>query len=991
MTIFAANKYFSEGKYEIAIKLYEALQQTHPQLYELIKVNIKIAKKRLTLGDNFLDIEGEIKKYKDKVTVRSGTGEYKGWLDSRISYENIDLPEIRLKYSGVPKYSILLPVYKVKLDFLKDAIYSVVNQSYKNWELCIAMADDSSIDSIAFLKKIKDYDCRVRVKFLNENGGISLNTNEAFNLSSGNYVCLLDHDDELHLDALMYVDNAMGLGDFDFIYTDKDCVLEDGSLRVNPLFKPKYSPEILFSANYLTHFNVVNRNALNRVGLWDIETDGAQDWDIFWRVLDSSTQSLHVPKVCYHWRIHSNSTSTGLESKPYVISSQIKTIKKHLERKGLKAEVFQNSHGGYKLKWDNLLNRKYNVACLIHGSIDRNLSDAIAYFENVSLEIKDRYNFTICVCDELDLVPKIQKLSDGNFDALLCIAGVVIEYTSSDIMENIDWVINSKGLAFSSSIIIDFNEQIISGGVIFTDKLTPVYLFNGANIYEYGPFGSMLWFRNWRAISSGFCAFNGAIKYSEFIVNAEINSQECFLFFCLSLYNLGYRGLTNPNSRVKSCENIVNYSIPSDATFEFEPYYNVNLSAENLPKLRLVKPQPIHLRPASPKIVDKYSEDAIQLAKYFDCSQFDINSNMPKNLSFGYNPIDARIMNWYLPSFSSIYYGGIMTIMRLAFYLYVNKGISSNFIIMDKVDSADVSKQICGAFFDFKFTVSTIFDYPSLAAVPDADYSVATLWTTAYTVLKIKNTRIKIYMIQDWEPLFYPAGSTMAQVELTYKFRFYGIANTISLKNLYDNFGLNKTVVLSPAVDLNLFNPPLNNKRPQSSPKKLFYYARPDTPRNCFEIAINALKIVKSTLGSDVEILCAGANWDPNDFDLGDKITCLGMLPFKKTAQLYKTVHVGLALMMTKHPSYLPFELMASGVLLVGLKNEACDWLLKDNINCLLSEPSVTCLSDKIIDALLNYDTYKDIMKNGVHTISSNHSSWSNSFNSVSQFLELIY
>ncbi len=242
----------------------------------------------------------------------------------------------------------------------------------------------------------------------------------------------------------------------------------------------------------------------------------------------------------------------------------------------------------------------------------------------------------------------------------------------------------------------------------------------------------------------------------------------------------------------------------------------------------------------------------------------------------------------------------------------------------------------------------------AINSIPPADYSVATLWTTAYALLGVQNTGLKLYMVQDFEPAFYPAGSTYAQAELTYRFGFFAIANTESIKAIYERQYGGTAVVLRPAIDKRVFNSGVSTR--EAGPRRLFYYARPGTPRNGFELAAAALKRIKARLGDRIDIVCAGASWDPCNYGLEQVVRNVGLLRYEETGDLYRSCHAGFVMMMTKHPSYLPLELMACGAVVVTNRNDANRWLLEDGVNCLISEPSASCLAEALERALMTFD-----------------------------------
>jgi glycosyltransferase involved in cell wall biosynthesis len=380
-----------------------------------------------------------------------------------------------------------------------------------------------------------------------------------------------------------------------------------------------------------------------------------------------------------------------------------------------------------------------------------------------------------------------------------------------------------------------------------------------------------------------------------------------------------------------------------------------------------------------------YSADAIQLARHVGCNYWALRQPQqhPERIAA---EVAARTCNWYIPPFENPFYGGIMTILRLANHLLAKHGIHQRFLICGAADRRAVHALAQKAFPQLSQAEVLVLDSSeAIEAIPPSDYSIATLWTTAYVLLGVQNTGNKYYMIQDFEPAFYPAGSTYAQAELTYRFGFYGIANTQSIKEIYEREYGGQAVVLRPCIDTKVFHPAAN-ERP-SSPKRLFYYARPGTPRNAFELAAAALRLVKERYADAVDIVCAGAGWDPKEFGLEGVVRNVGLLPYADTGDLYRSCHVGLVMMMTKHPSYLPFELMASGSIVVSNYNEANTWFLKDGENCLLSPPTASCLLDTVSYAIDQYEALEPMRKRAAEDILKYFGSWNTSLEQVTQFV----
>jgi len=382
--------------------------------------------------------------------------------------------------------------------------------------------------------------------------------------------------------------------------------------------------------------------------------------------------------------------------------------------------------------------------------------------------------------------------------------------------------------------------------------------------------------------------------------------------------------------------------------------------------------------------MSEYTRDALGLAEHVDCGFADLECPQ-QNPKAVHADIRQRYCHWYLPVFANPFYGGVMTILRLAAHLQDAHGVRQRFLVCGECDESHIANLIASAFPTLGGSDVLALNAERMRSLPPADYSVATLWTTAYVLLTVKNTGYKFYMIQDFEPLFYPAGSTFAQAELTYRFGFYGLANTGTLCEIYEAGYGGKAVAFSPCVDPSIFFP--GRELPSVGAKRLFYYARPGTPRNGFELAAVVLRRVKQKLGEGVDIVCAGAVWRPEDFGLGGIVRSVGVLPYEQTAALYRTCHASLVLMMTKHPSYLPFELMACGSIVVSNYNPSTTWFLKDKQNCLLSQPSAACLTDTIVHALENYAELRDIRTFAVEQIRREHADWDREMDKVAQFM----
>lgn len=281
-----------------------------------------------------------------------GTPGYNKWLQTNFpDYIEISkLRKIEKSFKYRPLISVIVPTYNTPPDFLRECLDSVIAQVYENWELCIV--DDASTEEYV-REIIGEYvasDPRIKAKYLKKNLHIAGASNKAIEMASGDFIALFDHDDLLWPNALFEVAKALNADKtLDFIYTDEDKITEDRFNHLGWFFKPDWNPDFLHSVNYITHFSVIRKTLLKQLGGLRKEYNGAQDWDLFLRVTDSTKAIKHIPKIVYSWRIHDASTAKSTDTKPYVVAAQKAALKDDLKRKGIDGvKVEQDpTHSGY--------------------------------------------------------------------------------------------------------------------------------------------------------------------------------------------------------------------------------------------------------------------------------------------------------------------------------------------------------------------------------------------------------------------------------------------------------------------------------------------------------------------------------------------------------------------------------------------------------------------------------------------------------------------
>ena len=271
--------------------------------------------------------------------VNGYASDYDRWMNE---FEKRDIDHIERKLAGFalrPTVSILVPIYRTAPETLERTIKSVLGQSYPQWELCLADDDSRSPEIDAILDCFARQDSRIRVTRLTENRGISGASNAALGLATGEFVALLDHDDELAEDALFhFVDALNRRPNADLFYSDEDHLDESG-LRTEPFFKPDWSPDLILGENYICHLMVFRRALCNGVGGFRSEVDLSQDHDLLLRMSAKAREIVHIPRILYHWRTEVYSVARASAREKQAMGSSRRAIDDFLTAAGIAASV----------------------------------------------------------------------------------------------------------------------------------------------------------------------------------------------------------------------------------------------------------------------------------------------------------------------------------------------------------------------------------------------------------------------------------------------------------------------------------------------------------------------------------------------------------------------------------------------------------------------------------------------------------------------------
>lgn len=298
---------------------------------------------------------------------------YNNWYKEKHEADAEELLQQReTHFDYEPLISIIVPVYMTPEFFLRSMIESVMRQSYENWQLCIvdgSQADKTDTETTEASEEVSVYerlysketerivrqymeeDSRIRYHLMEENLGISDNTNAGIDMSSGSYIAFLEHDDILTDDALFRVVEALQENKYEFLYTDEDKMSEDGSKYSDPAFKPDFSIDLIRSGNYIHRFVVVSKKLALQVGCLRSEYDGGQSYDFILRCIEATDSIKHIPRVLYHYRIHNRTFAS--HAREYSREMEKKALSAHIKRCGLYATLgVSETPGIFKINYE---------------------------------------------------------------------------------------------------------------------------------------------------------------------------------------------------------------------------------------------------------------------------------------------------------------------------------------------------------------------------------------------------------------------------------------------------------------------------------------------------------------------------------------------------------------------------------------------------------------------------------------------------------------
>lgn len=860
-------------------------------------------------------------------------------------------------------------------------------------------------------------DPRVRVGHLD--GDLSLAVSQF--MAHGDpraFVLVLEAGDRLEPDLFFRI-AATAVDDpaVDLVHWDDDVLAADGTVA-DPAFRPSWSPDMLLGANYLGRSFAVRRERVVAAGGFRTDLGDAGWWDLLLRLGLDETRVVRLPKVLAH-----------LGRRPQAHGElAVAVVQEHLDRLGQRASASPTPHG-VRVRW--ALDDPPHVTIVIPTRHNRTMLSvclpALARTAYPSFDVRIVDNGPRTAENEawyrqfagsLDLRVSWWEepfnYSAVNNAAAAEARGEVLVFLNDDtepldpgwLSEMVGWVVQ-PGIGLVGAQLIGPDGLIQHGGVILGLNGFADHLFEGLAPGSDTPFGPTGWYRNLLSVTAACVAVRRAVF-------EQIGGFDERFVLCGSDVVLGldarFHGLRNvctPHAVVRHLESATRGTdVPTEDFFTSywryqkwlragDPYFTPNLSLHSrVPRLA---------RPGEHAPLEKVGQVLNRSFTVFRQTSEGSEAAWLADVCRADDQVAARVhalhaanvagfppetINWFVPDIDSPFYGGINTALRLADHLARVHGVRNQFVVMAAPNEPFFRSALAAAFPALAESVIAFIDGPTdpaLESVPAADVSIATLWVTAYSVARFRRTRRKFYLIQDFEPMFYPAGTQYALAEESYRLGLYGLCNTDNLLRIYRDHYQGRGFAFTPAVDRSVFH--AEGRRPLShdGPTRVFVYARPGHWRNCWELASPALTQVKERFGDDVHIVTAGS-WATPD-DLGRGIQHLGLLDYRETGQLYRTCDLGVALTVSAHPSYLPLELMACGVPVVAFDNPAGDWILHHGENSLRCRRTVDGLAEAIGRLVAEPALRVRLGARGLEDIAARHADWEAAFKGIYEYL----
>jgi glycosyltransferase involved in cell wall biosynthesis len=551
---------------------------------------------------------------------------YQHWIQE---VEPRDLAPV-VDYSYAPLVSIVVPAYNTPDKYLEPLLDSVCAQTYPNWELVLVQASSDAARAEAIRRSARR-DQRIKIVEVTENKGITGNTKIGVAVASGEYVATLDHDDTLAPFALNEVIAVLqARPEVDLFYSDEDKLSDDGRERSSPFFKPDWSPDMFLGVNYLTHFLVVRKTLVDKVGGYREDFNGGQDFDLFLRLLDHKPVIHHIPRISYHWRMAPGSTARDTKSKNYAHHAGRRALEDYLECNKVAADVVEipNRPTNYRLRYHTLGDPKVSIIIPFKDKIEllqtliRGILSRTSYpnYELILISNNSEEEATHAYLKTLTEEPRIQLHTYNhpfnwsalnNFGRRLAKGNILLfMHNDMDVLTP-EWLEELVGVALQPAVgavggwLFYPGGRIQHAGVVLGMNSMAGHVFRGVRpglFTLFTPFGLPHWPRNYLAVIGAGLTVKAQIFDQVGGFDERFIGAGSAVAFCLRLHQAGYRNVYWPFAHLTRAGSSLadaydKHPTDDDLLFGYchpylesgDPYYNPNLDLmSEQPRIRSI-------------------------------------------------------------------------------------------------------------------------------------------------------------------------------------------------------------------------------------------------------------------------------------------------------------------------------------------------------------------------------------------------------------------
>ncbi|MCP3145241.1 glycosyltransferase [Pyxidicoccus sp. QH1ED-7-1] len=885
-------------------------------------------------------------------------GDFEAWCARREPGDLSAAREAVARLESRPLVSLVTAVRDSPEALLRASLASVEAQVYPAWEWLLELDASTAPPVAALLRAAAARDPRIRL--------------ESPAAARGEWVGFLAAGDTLASHAVAEVVLAAEPS-LDVLYSDEDRLDAQGR-RTAPFFKPDWSPDLLRSVDYVGGFLVARRRVLEATGGLR-----ARDYELVLRLSEATRGIGHVPKLLYHGR------STPLAT------DGVRALREHLARTGESAEVTSPAPGEYRVRYPVKGTPKVSIIVpfkdrpdllelLLPGLLERT---TYRNFEVLLVSNNSTKPETFALLERLT-DPRLVKLTwdfPFNYPAINNWAakqatGELLLFLNND-MEVVDpgWLEELVSQAQRPEVgAVGCKLLFPEGTVQHAGVVVGITGMAGHPFWRLPegpistPFGHAEWTRNWLSVTSACVIFRRDVF--EALKGFDERFQVCGsdIDIGLRLRQRGLRVVYTPHARLIHHESA---SRRADAVPEADywwsyvayrpwlgakgdPFYNPNLTllgtdcalrhhaedGETLAVRTLSRDVPS----AQDPVMEARARAQRHLVEHLDALDFTpeqaraARESAPAALAALRSRGKVETATWLVPAFTHVS-EALRIVFHLADLLHRRHGVRSDFVVLDGAGASarDFESRAATVFPEATGRFRVLSGPQAVAELPACDLAIATDWTSAYAVARHPGATVRAWFVTDDAPLSLAAGTRRTLAEQAYALGLHGLFLTPGLRDAVKARHGMDGFAFEPVVDEALFHA----RRPErKGPVRVFFHGRPDDERSGFELGLATLTRLKRELGPAVEVLTAGAEWNPESYGVRGLVTNLGVLPAERAAALYRECDVALCLTFPGSSVFHPLELMASGVAVVAHEDAATRWLFRDGENCLVAAPT---------------------------------------------------